>query len=282
MATVSVLDFKADPSGKADSTQAFLDAQQAAKGGTVRIPRGDYRIQPDRDRFNWWDIHWIGESNNNNPERSSRILPTDEGEVLVKLPGRGTIEGVVIDCDHKVETGLYAPKAHEALLNDVIIRHAKGYGARFFQSTMDTYRLSTENCGKGMLLEGCNAAHFISPKASHCQGVGIHVIGGAAGTGTSFSGGLTMSSGWVERCGLDGKSPLVHFSGVEGGNYQLFYLEGQADGIWLSDGVHNCNFVGSRIVIDPAHVALRLQGAKMNTFTGFSSSNSQFSYSSWI
>ncbi|GAA3708431.1 hypothetical protein GCM10023082_03080 [Streptomyces tremellae] len=41
---VSVADHGADPTGAADSTQAFRDAIAAAEGGTVWIPPGDYRV----------------------------------------------------------------------------------------------------------------------------------------------------------------------------------------------------------------------------------------------
>lgn len=41
---VSVVDKGADPSGAGDSTQAFRDAISAAKGGTVWIPPGDYKL----------------------------------------------------------------------------------------------------------------------------------------------------------------------------------------------------------------------------------------------
>ncbi|MBD0418256.1 discoidin domain-containing protein [Streptomyces sp. TRM S81-3] len=41
---VSVTDKGADPSGRGDSTQAFRDAIAAARGGTVWIPPGEYRI----------------------------------------------------------------------------------------------------------------------------------------------------------------------------------------------------------------------------------------------
>ncbi|NDZ80918.1 mycodextranase [Streptomyces sp. SID10853] len=42
--SVSVTDKGADPTGAGDSTQAFRDAISAAKGGTVWIPPGDYRL----------------------------------------------------------------------------------------------------------------------------------------------------------------------------------------------------------------------------------------------
>ncbi|WP_225828380.1 discoidin domain-containing protein [Streptomyces naphthomycinicus] len=42
--SVSVVSKGADPSGNGDSTQAFRDAIAAARGGTVWIPPGDYRI----------------------------------------------------------------------------------------------------------------------------------------------------------------------------------------------------------------------------------------------
>ncbi|WP_308042301.1 glycosyl hydrolase family 28-related protein [Streptomyces sp. 8L] len=41
---VSVTDHGADPTGQADSTQAFTAAINAAKGGTVWIPPGDYQV----------------------------------------------------------------------------------------------------------------------------------------------------------------------------------------------------------------------------------------------
>ncbi|MFG2602969.1 discoidin domain-containing protein [Streptomyces sp. NPDC048514] len=42
--SVSVVSRGADPSGNGDSTQAFRDAIAAARGGTVWIPPGDYRV----------------------------------------------------------------------------------------------------------------------------------------------------------------------------------------------------------------------------------------------
>jgi hypothetical protein len=42
--SVSVVSKGADPSGNGDSTQAFRDAINAARGGTVWIPPGDYRL----------------------------------------------------------------------------------------------------------------------------------------------------------------------------------------------------------------------------------------------
>uniref|UniRef100_UPI0035561576 discoidin domain-containing protein n=1 Tax=Streptomyces corallincola TaxID=2851888 RepID=UPI0035561576 len=42
--SVSVVSKGADPTGNGDSTQAFRDAISAARGGTVWIPPGDYRI----------------------------------------------------------------------------------------------------------------------------------------------------------------------------------------------------------------------------------------------
>ena len=274
MADVSVLDFPGiDPAGKNDSTEAFRAAWQAAAGGTVRIPKGCYRIQPDHPKFRWWATRWVGDSHNNNPEHCSRILPAGPGKVLINLPGKGYIESLVIDCEDKVSTGLHVAAGHGSQLRDVRVRHAKDYGAQFIESTLTAANISAEFCAKGLLLQGCNASTFIAPSASHCKGVGIEVQGAGMDTPkpTQQSGGLTIQAAWVEMCGQDGQSPLAWFRGVEGGVYQLSYLEGSADAVWLSDNTHNATFIGSRFVNSGGNVLLRLSKARMCTFIGFSS-----------
>lgn len=283
MAIVSVLNFGADPTGSGDSTGAFIDAQKAAKGGTINIPAGDYRIDPDQlesdhPKLFWWSNKWIGEYNHGDSERCSRILPTKPGKRLVHIPsGKGNIESLVIDCEGIVDTGLYV-QGHDCHLRDIRIVNATDYGAQFLGPTLTTYDIHTSDCAKGMLLQGCNGSTFIAPVATHCKGVGIEVQGGAFSTPDNkiHGGGLTILNALVSICGIDGESPLVWFRGVEGGYYQFGYLEGEADGLWVGggpteeDGTRNCTFIGTRAVIDKGHVLLRLQGAKMCTFISFS------------
>ena len=262
MPDVSVLDFGADQTGSNDSTQAFLDARQAADGGTVRIPKGDYRIQPDHPTLFWWAARWVGDSHENDQNDCTKILPTGPGAVLVKLPGKGYIESIVIDCEDQVETGLHVERGHRSYLRDIRIRNATDYGAKFLESTLNTYGIRAEFCAKGLLLRGCNGSNFVSLSAQLCNGVGLEVQGGASGL-TRQSGVMSISAAGIEKCGQDGTSPLVWFRGVEGGVYELQYLEGEADGIRLDDNTYNCTFIGTRHAINSTHnVLLRLQHAR--------------------
>lgn len=69
---LSVTDKGADPTGQGDSTQAFREAIAAAKGGTVWIPPGEYRLTQSLNNVD--DVTIRGAGNWHSLVRSSRFI----------------------------------------------------------------------------------------------------------------------------------------------------------------------------------------------------------------
>lgn len=82
MPNVSVLDYGADPTGYTNSTGAFTNAQIAANGGIIKIPRGDYRIDPET----FWVGHWEGENTTTYTHNPKQSPPKTSAAFLPPLP----------------------------------------------------------------------------------------------------------------------------------------------------------------------------------------------------
>ncbi|MEV8593945.1 discoidin domain-containing protein [Streptomyces sp. NPDC052012] len=81
---VAVTDKGADPSGQGDSTQAFREAIAAARGGTVWIPPGEYRITSSLNGVQ--DVTIRGAGHWHSVVRTSRFIdqPSSSGNVHIK------------------------------------------------------------------------------------------------------------------------------------------------------------------------------------------------------
>lgn len=278
MPTVDVNDYGADPTGAADSTAAFLAAQTAAAQGTVLVPRGTYRVQPEG--FNAWACTWKGE--NAHHTNATKIKPWGTpaaGKAVFWFTAKTIVEDIQFDADGTADYALKVQGASDAILRNVRCTGALVAGALFDDASATIYNLAADaNTGAGIQFLHCNGVQAHTIYAGNNGGIGIQIWGGArtkpqgspaywSQSGTFMAFGLTSD--------LNAGQQLV-LTGAEYATIHGVYIEGAGHGILLEDGTHGCEIVGgicsggdSQATPQPAgqgeaSVAVRLKNAHAN------------------
>lgn len=279
MSTVSVLDHGADPTGAADSTAAFVAAQTAAAQGTVLVPRGTYRVQPEG--FNAWAVKWQGE--NVHHTNATKIKPwgtPTSGQAVWWFTAKTIVEDIQFDADGVADYALKVHQGSDSILRNVRCTGALVAGALFDDASITIYNLASDaNAGAGIHFLHCNGVQAHTIYAGNNGGVGIQVWGGArtkppgspaywSQSGTFMAFGLTSD--------LNAGQQLV-LTGAEYATIHGVYIEGAGHGIVLEDGAHGCEIVGglcsggdSEATPQPpgqgeTSVAVRIKNAHANT-----------------
>ncbi len=290
--TYSVLWFGADKSGTVDSTAAFIATTQAATAGTtIYVPAGIYLLAPDSALL-WWVHKWLGDALHPTATAGTVIRPLSSGSVLANVGNAACdiqniwFEGKRVSggSTFQVATCLQIVGAHNSRLRWVRVSDASQYGLRVESATdMVVDQCFATGCATGMLFLGCNASAIRKPVCLDCTGPGLEIVGGAATTAptTTLAGTISVIEAHVEGCATNGNGPMVLVRGLEAGEIHLPYVHHPASGtnidaLWVTENTHNVRFSCLRFVPGSTSVLARIKGARMCSFSDFTTSGENF------
>ncbi|WP_190193181.1 discoidin domain-containing protein [Streptomyces minutiscleroticus] len=121
--SVSVTDRGADPSGQGDSTQAFRDAIAAARGGTVWIPPGEYRLTSSLNGVQ--DVTIQGAGNWHSVVRGSRFIDQSSGSGDVHLKDFAVIGEVTERVDSSPDNFVNGSLGPDSTVSGMWLQHLK-------------------------------------------------------------------------------------------------------------------------------------------------------------
>ncbi|WP_320782866.1 discoidin domain-containing protein [Streptomyces sp. CRN 30] len=120
---VSVTDKGADPSGQGDSTQAFRDAISAARGGTVWIPPGEYRITSSLNGVQ--DVTVQGAGHWHSVVRGSRFIDQQSSSGGVHLKDFAVIGEVIERDDSSPDNFVNGSLGPDSSVSGMWLQHLK-------------------------------------------------------------------------------------------------------------------------------------------------------------
>ncbi len=233
----NVQDHGADPTGAADSSDAFEAALAAAgPSGTVYAPRGTYAVSRPIDPI---DRAIVGEYGNARADKRTTIkamaaLPA----IIQRSSARQRLSGLLIDATGCVN-GIVLTRCHGSTLRELEVKGATGDGIVLHETQVSLLEqvYARENGGCGFLLTGCNATELHYCGANLNSGAGIVATGMQyPGSGTQMGGTVFVIGGDISKNG----DAQVWLRGVSGGTVERIYCEGgTADGVKATNKSHN-------------------------------------------
>lgn len=265
MTDVWVEDFIRDWSPEANHTAALQTALNAAGAKSEVRMQGDtvLRITPGMITLHFHALRGMY----HNSIAHSKIVPADNTRAnpwppneswLIRLGGAAKLCDVAIDCEFKIQTGLFVTLGHDCTIEHVHVYRANNWGMYFHQTTSTGIkRIVVHNSKNGFRSVGCNATVFDGCVADYIQGTGFELVGIYSGE-TTLGGRCTMQDCIVSPGGLDGVSPLVIVNGIDGGEIRGGYFEGGTDGMHIKGGAHNVSLAGVGFIGNDQHYAVRV------------------------